>query len=219
MCTWPLKLATAAAAAALLLTFHGAGTHAGPAADRAPVIVQKNELATSRGKEKAASLVKRAEERGRVRVIVGLDAKIEFEDDVPPAEQRRQSQALRKAQGAVAARAGIAADRVKRLEAIPYMSGAVTPAQLKRLLRDPEVMSIQEDVPIELQLNDSLKLIKAKKVWNTEGSVGNGVVIAVLDSGAEYSHPMLKGKVVAGLCRSTTDASEGTTSLDRKSVV
>lgn len=207
------RAVAAMAVAAGLLLSHPTAAKAAPAAGGQPIVIHKNEFASARGKDKSALLLERARERGRVRVIIGLDTEMEFEDDITPAKQRSQSQALRNAQAAVTARAGIPAEHVERLDTIPFMSGFVTASQLERLLRDPRVTSIQEDLPIELQLQDSLRIINATKVWSKEGYVGSGVVIAVLDSGAEYSHPMLKGKVVAGLCRSTTSTSEGTTSL------
>jgi subtilisin family serine protease len=61
-------------------------------------------------------------------------------------------------------------------------------------------------------LDESVPLIRANRVWTQKGFTGAGQVVAVLDTGAQYSHPMFNNKVVAGFCRSTTDAGQGTTS-------
>jgi subtilisin len=76
-------------------------------------------------------------------------------------------------------------------------------------------VSIQEDLPDSTsmssrsssaarpELMDSAPLIRAPEVW-ARGITGAGQVIAVLATGVDFRHPMLRGKGEAGLCRSTT---------------
>jgi subtilisin family serine protease len=95
-----------------------------------------------------------------------------------------------------------------KYETIPFMSVLATRDQLERLLNDPQVVSVQEDIPLRPFLSKSVPLIRANKLWR-QGFRGNGQIVAVLDSGAQYAHPMLGGKIVAGLCRSG-NATNGT---------
>jgi subtilisin family serine protease len=99
-----------------------------------------------------------------------------------------------------------------RFTFIPYMSMFVTAAQLGRLLGDPQVVSVQEDVPSPPALADSAPLVHATDVW-TEGFSGAGQTIAILDTGVAKRHPRIDGKVVSEACYSTTDEPSGDFSL------
>ena len=95
---------------------------------------------------------------------------------------------------------------------IPSISLFVDAAQLARLIADPLVVSIYEDIPDEPMLSDSIPLIHADKVWS-KGVTGAGYVIAVLDTGFAKAHPMLTGKVVSEACYSTKNVASGVSSL------
>lgn len=197
-------LTSIAPAATILIILQCGAVSADPMAEDTPLVVHKNDLESTHGRETAALLLDRAEKQGQLRVIVGLDVDMVAENQLQPAQKQAQLSNLRRAQAAVAGRAMIPAGETTKFETIPYLSAFVTRGQLRALLRDPQVVSIQEDVPIELQLSESVPLINADDLWKSPGTYrGSGVAIAVLDTGAEYTHRMLSGKVVAGLCRST----------------
>jgi hypothetical protein len=59
---------------------------------------------------------------------------------------------------------GIPADRVVRFEVIPFLSVWVDAGQLQRLLTDPQVISVQEDIPVPPMLKQGVPLIQADKV-------------------------------------------------------
>src|SRR5216117_3380517 len=59
-------------------------------------------------------------------------------------------------------------------------------------------------------LLDSVPLIGADKAW-AQGFDGTGLVVAVIDSGVDSTHPFLAGKVVEEACYSTTSGQESTT--------
>lgn len=61
---------------------------------------------------------------------------------------------------------------------------------------DDDVSSISERGEVYPTLDSSVPVIKADSFWNA-GYKGSGVRVAVLDTGMENNHPMLKGKVVA----------------------
>ncbi|MPZ58541.1 MAG: S8 family serine peptidase [Rhizobiales bacterium] len=200
----------AAAAIALVVTSQSALAQASSGADGLGIVVYTRELTTQAGQQPAATLLQKARDRGRVRVIVGLAVTLRDEDELSASQQAAQVQRLVGVQDGVAHRSLIPAGRVTKFETVPYMSAFVTPAQLQRLLNDGQVISIQEDVPVKLHLGDSVPLIRAKRLWQ-QGFTGQGRHVAVLDTGAEYSHPMFQGKVVAGFCRSTTSATTTST--------
>jgi subtilisin family serine protease len=172
-----------------------------------PVVIDASQSAAARSAAEAA-LLRRAAAQGAVRVIVKMAA--------GPASSGADvnGTALRDAQDALARRAGIAAAAVTHFETIPFVAFWTTPAQLKRLLRDPAVSHVQEDVPGHAVLNKSAPFIHAPFLWRA-GFKGDGYAIAVLDTGVDKTHPMLTGKVVAEACYSTNDAASHISSLCR----
>jgi subtilisin family serine protease len=163
--------------------------------------------AESAGKQAAVSaLTEKAQRNGRIRVIIGLNVQLEDEDRISRAQAETQTRRLQSAQSAVSQRSSLSTADVVRFNYIPSMSAFVTAAQLQRLLNDPDVVSIVEDVPSRPMLQDSIPLTRTNRAWQ-RGFTGQGQVVAILDSGVDDLHPMLRNKVVAGLCRSTTSAS------------
>lgn len=155
-----------------------------------------------------------AREKGKIRVIAGLGLKLRSETRLAAPEAERQRGELRAAQDRVAQRALGAADArgLERFEYIPYVSLYVTPDALERLLRDPEVVSVQHDVAVPPLLKQSVPLIHAKEVVAL-GSEGIGHVVAIIDTGVAAQHPMLQDKVVAEACYSTNDEDQEATSV------
>lgn len=162
----------------------------------------------------ADALMAQARAKGKIRVIVGLAGQMRSEASLAPGEVANQRAALKARQDGVAARTLGAAEAggVTRFSHIPYMSLFVTPDQLQRLLKDPDVVSVKRDKPSRPLLKDSVKTIHAKELW-AESIDGSGRTVAVLDTGAELKHPMLKDRIVSQACYSTIDAAETSSSL------
>ncbi len=73
-------------------------------------------------------------------------------------------------------------------------------ATAKDILENLSVMEdvavIEEDMEVQIMLNESVKLIGVNPdVWNL-GIEGEGVTVAVVDTGIDKDHPDLKGKVI-----------------------
>ena len=178
-------------------------------ADRTPIIVYTQQPA-ARISAAAAALAQQAREQGQVRVIVGLRFTMRSEDALPPAQAEQQLQALQAAQNAVASRVlgRVSGDDIVRFEFIPYMSIYVDATQLSRLLADPQVAVVQEDVPRPPLDKDSVPLIHADKLW-ANNDKGTGRTVAILDTGVAKGHPVLTGKVVSEACYSSNKGKTG----------
>jgi len=101
-------------------------------------------------------------------------------DHPPPTVHRRFSQALC---GASLELSAAEADRVRRLSL---------------------VAAVEPDREVKADLIDSVPLVHAPEAWTAAGTAGDGVTVAVIDTGIDYSHPDLGGglgpghKVVGG---------------------
>lgn len=153
----------------------------------------------------ASELSARASQQGVLRVIVGLRETLADEDKMAPEQAKAQRSRLRSSQQAVAAaRAGAGDDGVSYFETIPFLALNADSATLQRLLADPRVSSIQQDVPLRPVLLQSVPLIKADKAAAL-GFGGAGQVVAVIDSGVAKNHAIFAGgKIVSEACYSTT---------------
>ncbi|MDR4307708.1 S8 family serine peptidase [Chelatococcus sambhunathii] len=162
----------------------------------------------------ADQLRQRAREKGKIRVIVGLAMTMRSERAISAAAAAAQRSTLRATQDRVVGRAlgSPAGAGVVRFDYIPYVSLFVDAEALDRLLADGEVVSVQEDVPVEPLLKDSAKLIHATDLWKKDVE-GAKHAVAVLDTGVAAKHPMLKDKVVSEACYSTTDEASNATSV------
>mgnify|MGYP001602361079 CR=1 FL=1 len=80
---------------------------------------------------------------------------------------------------------------------------------LKEIKKDSDVKAVYLDNVVTVNLMDSVQLIQADKVWslldiNGANVTGEGITIAIIDTGVDYNHPDLGGclgvgcKVVGG---------------------
>jgi len=150
-------------AAGLMAANMSLAQNAGPqlAEPDVPITIFTDDAAAHQRGGLADQLLQRARDQGQVRVIVGLRLSMAMEHALSPAAAAQQRQALRTIQDSVATRVlgRVTGTDVVRFAPIPYMSIFVNAGQLARLIADPAVVSIQEDIPSPPLLADSIPLV------------------------------------------------------------
>jgi subtilisin len=206
------RLASAAFACAAIV-WGAAGAVAGEPWERNPAFLDKRApVAQSTGSAEGADALRtRAKAEGRLRVLVELDVAALGATGTLSADDAEEGP-LRAVQDAVVAATfgtrtamsgGDAAEApIRRFEVVPFLSLVVRPAELDRLIADGRVLSIQEDVPVPPTLHEALRIIHADKAQEA-GFDGRGFAVAVLDTGVDRQHAMLKGHVAVESCFSS----------------
>lgn len=88
----------------------------------------------------------------------------------------------------------------RRFQTLPVLAGEVTAAGLKSLSQNSRVASIALDQPIEAHDTVSLNALQANTVHSEFGVTGQGVTVAVLDTGIDVDHPDFSGRIIAQHC-------------------
>jgi subtilisin family serine protease len=94
---------------------------------------------------------------------------------------------------------------------IAAFSGEVSQAGLNKLSKSPWVASIQLDEPTTISDTTSLTGLQADIVQNNYGITGNGVTVAVVDTGIDLDHPDFSGRIVAQQCFTYGNCQPGNT--------
>jgi subtilisin family serine protease len=199
------SLRAAVAVTCLLTASWALAANGAPSTAANPITVYTSDVAAMAPGGAAARLVERARAQGEVRVIVMLRIVMRMEHTLAGREVVRQRQGLRSVQDAIASRVlGSPSDPdIVRFDFIPAMSLFVNAPELQRLLADPQVVSIQEDVPVPDLLDDTIPLIHADDVF-LKGFSGTNRFVAIIDGGVAKTHPMFAGgKVVSEACYSS----------------
>jgi subtilisin len=174
---------------------------AGPDEERGIVAYPRDIAKSDEAGRSVAQLLDRARKRGKLRLIVGLDAAVADESGLAPSAVQAQRRRVAAAQDGLLRR-NVGTRLSAKLESLPFVVLEADQPALQRLLTDPGVLSVQEDVAAPLLLRESVPLIGGDVVAK-QGFGGAGQTVAVLDTGVDGNHPMLRGKVVAEACYST----------------
>ena len=169
-------------------------------------------MPSSLAKSDVTSLMKTAEEKGTVKVIVGFRVPFAAEGKLRSADATAQRADIARAAASFRARFAGAILRkpgsFRTYQSIPFAAIEVTPQELDRLSRDPLVASINVNGVAKTQLADSIPMIRADAAHNS-GFTGAGQTVAIIDTGVDKTHPFLAGKVVAEACYSQDGACPG----------
>ncbi len=160
-------------------------------------------------------LLSRVEKNGKVRVIVKVGTSFSPEAALSKVDVEAQRASISRMQGLLISEletAGRKPSVFHNFKYIPHVAMTIDRETLDALLASPNVVSVQEDIPVPVVLDKSVPRIGAKKL-QSKGVTGKGVAVAVLDTGVDKNHPFLQGSVVSEACYSTTAAGYGSSSV------
>ena len=170
--------------------------------------------AARRGKVLHKNIQERADRGERVDVMVLLKGYRAYKGTVRsdrPAVMKKVQAEIHAKQKAVMDRIGVVGFKQKhRFQNILGFAGTVTKAGLNALVAHPDVASIEEDKKVEPHLAQGISLMNGSRFRSVYD--GTGVSVAIVDTGIEYTHPMLGGggfpnaKVIGGYDFGDNDA-------------
>jgi hypothetical protein len=97
-----------------------------------------------------------------------------------------------------ASSAGVSVERT--YASVPAFTAVTDAAGAGRLAGHPDVLAVTPEVEVRAALAEAVALINADDVQTGLGFTGEGVVVAVLDTGIDDDHPLLSDDVVFQQC-------------------
>ncbi len=74
------------------------------------------------------------------------------------------------------------------------MAAMVPPERMRELQKNPLVLSVDQDFEVKALDTNADKQIRADQVW-AAGDTGQGIPVAILDTGIDNSHPEFSGRI------------------------
>jgi subtilisin family serine protease len=129
-----------------------------------------------------------------------IDVIVEFRDPplavraLPIATYRANFDRLRRDVAARQGKTGLPEATVRReyFEAFHGMAMRIPRGTLAQLRALPYVKRVQLDTPVQALTETNIEAVGAVRTWNTRGSRGAGVTVAIIDTGIDYRHPALR---------------------------
>ena len=92
-----------------------------------------------------------------------------------------------------------AASVTRRYDNFPVLAMRVDAAALRRAKTYRASVEVWEDPILQPTLRESVRMVGADGAW-TDGFTGQGLAVAVIDDGADVTHPFLRGRVIFEGC-------------------
>lgn len=77
----------------------------------------------------------------------------------------------------------------------PFVAMHATPEVIRAMEEDPGVVRIYQDQPVHAFLDRSMPIIQVPRLWQEEGLDGEGISIAIIDTGLDTQHPDFQGRI------------------------
>jgi subtilisin family serine protease len=219
-------------AAACALTLVAATSFAPPtqAADRAaarttrtaPASVERLRLATPLTREDAKATIDPVllRSKGSQQVLVRFRSPSVAESNITnPADSIMRREAIRIEQGSFVERVQRLAPGARKIAEVQGVLNAVVlqadAAAVRQIAADPSVARVSRVIDYKLDLSETVPYITARRLQSV--NKGNGVKVAVLDSGIDYTHAAFGGAGTAQayeMAYGTSTADPRTTTLD-----
>lgn len=155
----------------------------------------------------AAGVHKAIAAQGKARVLIALH-------DPVAAKAPTTVRAAAVAQAQAAVRAAVPRSEMQVLRQytyVPALAAVITPSALTTLQGRSEVEAIRLDETSQAHLGDSVPALGADQVRTVYGLTGQGVGVAILDSGIDTSHPDLSNDIAAQHCFTSAGCPPGNT--------
>jgi subtilisin family serine protease len=148
-------------------------------------------------------LINKAEQKSKVRVIVGLDVSVQPEGALTRQETVVQRGKIKEGQERFKSRLQfLRVNDLDQFKSIPFLAFETDAASLVQLKNDPQISTIEEDELAAPTLFESTNVIGAPQAWSS-GFSGAGQTVVILDTGVDKTHSFLSGKVVSEACYSS----------------
>lgn len=155
------------------------------------------------------SPIARADDAQRKLVVVALRLPEESAGEAVGQGRERRRSAIHAAQQRVLDRVTPSGLNIRaRWKHVAGFAAMVTEQERRRLESDPDVLRVDEDVPGRASLAQSVPLIGGDTV-RVDGWTGDGVTVAIVDSGIATGHNELDGAVTAEACFCTNANGSG----------
>lgn len=99
-------------------------------------------------------------------------------------------------------------EELVRFKYTPHLAFVADEGMMRRLEASPLVEMIEPDRLNMPSLSRSADLVEADEAWDA-GSQGQGMTVAVLDTGVDTSHPAFKGRIAGEACFSSNGSFQG----------
>lgn len=135
-------------------------------------------------------------EIGRVRLLVVMS---------PPKPGEGPSSAYTEPAGFISRILGDRGTNVRQIAGLPVVVVETDRGGIGKLLDNPQITYVTADEPVPPLLHNSLETLRVHEL-HSRGVVGDAYSVAVLDTGVNYDHPLLRSKLRAEGCFSTAES-------------